>query len=207
VKNTRLFNLLILSIFLFTCRSVKDAGLDKVYQIAQIKTQMGEILFFLFDETPNHKAAFIKLAKAGFWDSLTFNRVIKNFVIQGGCPDNPDGTIAIPDSTYLINPEFNTKLKHKYGAVGIGRDMNPDKISSICQFYIVQKKEGLPRLDGDYSIIGQVFKGMDVVDKIASVQTDTLDSPLATIKIDVNIIKLTEAELVENGFDIHGLLK
>jgi len=202
VKNNNLFFLFILSIFLFTCRSVKDAGVDKVYQIGQIKTQMGEILFLLYDETPNHKEGFIRLANSGFWDSLTFNRVIKNFVIQGGCPDNPDGTIDIPDSTYLLKPEFNTKIKHIYGAVGIGRDMNPGKLSSICQFYIVQKKEGLPRLDGEYTILGQVFKGMDLVDKIASVQTDTLDSPLATIKIDVNIIKLTEAELEENGFDI-----
>lgn len=205
MKNTKLFFLLILSIFLFTCRSVKDSGVEKVYQIGQIKTQMGEVLFFLYDETPNHKAAFIRLAKTGFWDSLTFNRVIKNFVIQGGCRDNPDGTIDIPDSTYLLKPEFNTKIKHIYGAVGIGRDMNPGKLSSICQLYIVQKKEGLPRLDGDYTIFGQVFKGMDVVDKIAEVQTDSLNAPIIPVKMDVNVIVMTEKELKDKGLDIRNL--
>ncbi|MDZ7647410.1 MAG: peptidylprolyl isomerase [Cytophagales bacterium] len=61
------------------------------YSVGQIKTPKGEIVFWLYDETPNHKQSFIQLAKDGYWDSLTFNRVIPNFVVQGGCPDTPAG--------------------------------------------------------------------------------------------------------------------
>jgi peptidyl-prolyl cis-trans isomerase B (cyclophilin B) len=87
-----------------------------------------------------------------------------------------------------------------YGAVGIGRDNNPNKLSATCQFYIVQNKEGLARLDGDYMIFGKVFKGMDVVDSIASVKTDSTDAPLTPIKLDVNVINLTVEELSALGF-------
>jgi len=64
---------------------------QKTYQVARIRTPMGEILFVLYDQTPRHKASFIKLAGSHYWDSLTFNRVIKDFVAQGGCPDTPQG--------------------------------------------------------------------------------------------------------------------
>ncbi|NNG08688.1 MAG: peptidylprolyl isomerase, partial [Arenibacter sp.] len=77
--------LLPLLFVLSTCAS------NKTFEIGQIKTPKGEILVWLYDETPNHKQSFIQLAKAGYWDSLTFNRVIPNFVAQGGCPDTPEG--------------------------------------------------------------------------------------------------------------------
>ncbi len=170
---------------------------DAIYFIGQIKTEKGEILFWLYDETPNHKKNFITLANAGYWDSLTFNRVINNFVAQGGCPDTPEGFSKSP---FLIKPEFNSKLKHIYGAVGAGRDNNFEKLSAGCQFYIVQNKKGLTRLDGDYTIFGQVFKGMDVVDAIVNVKTDSLNAPLLPIKIDVNIIQLTAQQLKEKGY-------
>ena len=172
---------------------------EKTYPVAQIKTDKGEILFWLYDETPVHKESFMKLANAGYWDSLTFNRVIKNFVAQGGCPDTPEG---FANSPYLLKPEFNKGLKHVYGAVGAGRDNNPDKLSAGCQFYIVQNKDGLPRLDGDYTIFGQVFKGMDVIDTIAWSKTDSLDVPVVPVKLDINIINLTAAELKKNGYVI-----
>ena len=167
------------------------------YQIGQIKTSKGEILIWLHDETPNHKKSFIQLANAGYWDSLTFNRVIKNFVAQGGCPDTPAG---FTDPEYLLNPEFNSNLRHVYGAVGAGRDYNPGKISARCQFYIVQNKKGLPKLDGDFTVFGQVFKGMDVIDAIVSVETDSTDTPKVPIRLDVNIINMTTKELANNGF-------
>lgn len=169
----------------------------KTYPVGQIKTEMGEILFWLYDETPNHKASFIKLANANYWDTLTFNRVVKNFVIQGGCPDTPEG---FTNSPYLIKPEFKDSIRHVYGAVGAGRDNNPEKLSAGCQLYIVQNKKGLPRLDGDYMIFGKVFKGMDVVDAIANVKTDSTDTPLKPIRLDVNVINLTAGELRKLGF-------
>ena len=158
---------------------------------------MGEVLFWLHDETPNHKASFIKLANDGYWDSLTFNRVINNFVAQGGCPDTAEG---FANSPYLLKPEFNDSLRHVYGAVGAGRDNNPEKLSAGCQFYIVQNKKGLARLDGDYTIYGQVFKGMDVIDAIVSVKTDSTNAPLTSILLDVNVVSMTAEELKQRGF-------
>ncbi len=185
-------SLLFLSI-LVSCGIKKS----ETYSVGQIKTDKGEILFWLYDETPNHKASFIKLANANYWDTLTFNRVINNFVIQGGCPDTPEG---FTDSPYLIKPEFNDSIRHVYGAVGAGRDNNSEKLSAGCQLYIVQNKDGLARLDGDYMIFGKVFKGMDVVDAIASVETDSTDMPLTPIKLDVNVLNLTAKELNALGF-------
>lgn len=182
------------TLVLFSCAVKKE----KSYEVAQIKTNMGEILFWFHEGTPHHKESFIKLANAGYWDTLTFNRVIKNFVIQGGCPDTPAG---FSDSPYLLKPEFIDSLKHIYGAVGGGRDNNPDKLTAGCQFYIVQNKDGLPRLDGDYMIFGQVFKGMDVVDRIASVAKDSTDTPLTPIPLDVNIIQMTATELEQSGLN------
>lgn len=154
--------------------------------LVQIKTAYGEIIIELSGKTPNHKASFIKMAKAGYWDSLTFNRVIPNFVAQGGCPDTPEG---FKDSTMLLAPEFDSSLTHEYGAFGAGRDDNPGMMSARCQFYIVQNKKGLHRLDNKYTVFGKVIKGMDVVDKIVNLPRDKNDEPLTPVKMDVNIIK------------------
>ncbi|MDH5368046.1 MAG: peptidylprolyl isomerase [Cyclobacteriaceae bacterium] len=188
--------LLFISLGVISCTPKQG---EQTFPVGQIKTEKGEMLFWLYDETPIHKESFIKLANENYWDTLTFNRVIKNFVIQGGCPDTPDG---FSDSPYLLQPEFNDSIKHIYGAVGAGRDNNPEKLSAGCQLYIVQNKEGLPRLDGDYMIFGQVFKGLDVLDAIAKVETDSLDTPLQNIRLDVNVIELTEKELQEFGFKL-----
>lgn len=156
-------------------------------EYGQIITPLGEIIIELSDLTPHHKASFIQLANEGYWDTLTFNRVIEGFVAQGGCPDTPEG---FADSPYLMDAELNDSLKHIYGAVGAGRDDNPEKRSAACQFYIVQAKDGIPRLDGNYTIFGQVIKGMDVVDEIVRQTKDSLDQPLQDITMDVNIIQL-----------------
>lgn len=174
------------------------------YEVAQVKTPLGEILFWLYDETPNHKKSFIQLAKGGYWDSLTFNRVIPNFVAQGGCPDTPDG---FNDPEYLLAPEFNADLLHDYGAVGAGRDDNPEELSARCQFYIVQNREGLHRLDGHYTVFGKVIKGMDVVDKIVNVERDSIDEPLTPITLDVNMITMTAEDLKQIGFSIGSAVK
>lgn len=165
---------------------------QKTYEIGEIKTPKGDILVWLYEETPNHKKSFIQLAKDGYWNSLTFNRVIPDFVAQGGCPDTPEG---FNDPEYLLEPEFNEKLTHEYGAFGAGRDGNPEKLSARCQFYIVQNKEGEHRLDGDYTVFGKVIKGMDVIDTIVNVERDSTNQPLTNITLDVNIISMTAQEL------------
>ncbi len=160
--------------------------------VGQIITPYGEILVALDPRTPHHQASFIELAEAGYWDSLTFNRVIPNFVAQGGCPDTPEG---FTDPEYLLEPEFHPDLRHVYGAVGAGRDDNPGKLSARCQFYIVQNPQGIPRLDGDYTVFGQVIKGMDIVDQIVAVERDQTDEPEIPVTLEIRIIYLTPEEI------------
>ena len=181
----------------FSCTTSEKT--DDTFQVGQIKTPAGEMLFWLYDETPIHKESFINLATDNYWDSLTFNRVIEDFVIQGGCPDTPEG---FGDSPYLLQPEFNDSIKHVYGALGAGRDGNEAKLSAGCQLYIVQNKEGLPRLDGDYMIFGQMFKGFEVLDAIASVATDSLDRPLKNVNMKVSVLALTEEDLKAMGYEL-----
>ena len=177
---------------------VLQAQQSKTYPIGQINTSKGQILIWLNDETPNHKASFLKLANAHYWDSLTFNRVIKDFVAQGGCPDTPEGFSGSP---YLLQPEINKNLRHIYGAVGAGQDSNKEKISAGCQFYIVQNKEGLARLDNKFTVFGYVFKGMNVVDQIVSVKKDSTNKPCDPIKLSIHIVPMTAAQLKKIGFE------
>jgi len=174
-----------------------DAQKPKTYQVGRIETRLGEILFVLYDQTPHHKESFLKLAYSHYWDTLTFNRVIKNFVAQGGCPDTPEGFSGSP---YLLAPEFNDSLRHVYGAVGAGRDNNPEQLSAGCQFYIVVNKDGLPRLDNHYTVYGQVFKGMDVVEKIVSEPKDSTNKPLTAIPLHIDVVSMSADQLKKNGF-------
>jgi peptidyl-prolyl cis-trans isomerase B (cyclophilin B) len=168
------------------------AWTDKSYSVGRIETPKGEILFELFDRTPRHKASFIKLAASHYWDSLTFNRVIPNFVAQGGCPDTPAG---FSDSPYLLAPEFNDSIKHVYGAVGAGRDDNPGQLSAGCQLYIVANKDGLPRLDNHYTVYGQVFKGMDVVEAIVAAPRDSANKPFTPITLHIDVVSMSAGDL------------
>ena len=118
---------------------------------------------------------FIKLAKDGFYDGLTFHRVISGFMIQGGCPlGNGTGGPG-----YEIKGEFaqngvNNPLKHTRGVISMARSMMPDSAGS--QFFIMH--EDAPHLDGAYAAFGKVTQGIEVVDEIASVPTDWRDKPL-----------------------------
>jgi peptidyl-prolyl cis-trans isomerase B (cyclophilin B) len=170
---------------------------QQTYQVGRIETPKGEILFVLHDRTPVHKASFIKFAARHYWDSLTFNRVIPNFVAQGGCPDTPAGFAKFPD---LLAPEFSDSLTHIYGAVGAGRDNNPGQIDPGCQFYIVANKKGIARLDGHYTVFGQVFKGMDVVEAIVAAPRDSTDKPYTPITLHVDVIPMTAAQLRSSGY-------
>jgi peptidyl-prolyl cis-trans isomerase B (cyclophilin B) len=174
-----------------------SAQKPRTYQVGRIETRLGEILFVLYDQTPHHKASFIKLASSHYWDTLTFNRVIKNFVAQGGCPDTPEGFSGSP---YLLAPEFNDSLRHVYGAVGAGRDNNPEQLSAGCQFYIVANKDGLARLDDHYTVYGQVFKGMDVVEKIVSEPKDSTNKPLQDIPLHIDVVSMNADQLKKYGF-------
>ena len=123
---------------------------------------------------PNTVNNFISLVEKGFYNGLCFHRVIKNFMIQGGCPKG-NGTGG---PNYQIKGEFTSNgfennLKHDKGVLSMARAMNPNSAGS--QFFIMHEKS--PHLDGQYASFGKVIEGLDVVDEIASTKTDYFDRP------------------------------
>ncbi len=130
----------------------------------------------LFPEiAPNTVNNFISLIKKGFYDGLTFHRVIYGFMLQGGCPE---GT-GMGGPGYSIKGEFSgngfkNELKHTEGVLSMARSMMPDSAGS--QFFIMHK--AAPHLDGQYAAFGKVTDGMDIVNEIAEVDTDFSDKPL-----------------------------
>ena len=124
---------------------------------------------------PNTVNNFISLVKKGFYNGLTFHRVINGFMIQGGCPD---GT-GMGGPGYTIKGEFTqngfvNQLKHEPGVLSMARAMHPDSAGS--QIFLMHKTS--PHLDGSYAAFGKVTEGLDIVDKIAQVPTDFRDKPL-----------------------------
>lgn len=279
---SRIVCLLILSVSLLfsSCAQKKD-------YVVTIKTDMGDMVAILYDETPKHKANFIKLAQDHFYDSLLFHRVIDGFMIQGGDPDSktvqPGQRLGNGGPGYTIEAEFNPKYFHEKGALSaarLGDQMNPTKASSGSQFYIVQgtvtlihnvyqlkvdqeklntglqqllakeenkplydslvqlystgdmrayqnkslslipriEKEtgikvtkeisqekidayttvgGAPHLDGEYTVFGKVIKGLDVIDKIARVQRDSVNRPLKDIRFTVTVDEMPKNQITK----------
>ncbi|MCX6351621.1 MAG: peptidylprolyl isomerase [Bacteroidetes bacterium] len=203
--------------FLFVMLCFIFSACEKTVEIVKITTEFGDIYLYLYDETPNHKANFFKLAKEGFYNGTTFHRCIKNFVIQGGDPNSKDtdptndgnggpAYTKAPDTypddetgkTYTINPEIKPSISHKYGSVAAARTGNPEMRSSGSQFYIVNNKKGTPHLDGKYTVYGEVVYGMDVVEKIADQPQDKSNNrPLKDIVMKVEIIKVKPSALMK----------
>lgn len=236
-------------------------------KMVQITTDYGNITVKLYNETPGHRDNFLKLAESGKFDGSIFHRVIKDFMIQGG---------EFPGCNYTIPAEITPKYAHKKGALAaarMGDDVNPERASSGCQFYIVQGRKdnentikmietrrnsvlknqlmneffskpenaayrermvklqqeknndsimalykeidplvekemadkkfaytpeqvkdyatigGTPHLDGAYTVFGEVVEGLEVVDKIAAVQTAPGDKPLQDVKMTMKVLK------------------
>ena len=123
---------------------------------------------------------FVKLVEKGFYNGLTFHRVIKGFMIQGGCPKgNGTGGPGYTIKGEFINNGVNNPLKHERGVISMARAMDPNSAGS--QFFIMHK--AAPHLDGAYAAFGKVISGIEVVDKIAEVRTDFRDKPLTPVKI------------------------
>ncbi|MFL6248857.1 MAG: peptidylprolyl isomerase [Thermoanaerobaculia bacterium] len=139
-------------------------------KVAELHTSAGEIdIRFFPDVAPNHVRNFIDLAEKGFYDGTKFHRVIPGFMIQGGDPNTKGGNPELwgtGGSGKNIDAEFNS-VKHKRGIVSMARSTSPNSASS--QFFIMVAD--YPSLDNQYSVFGQVTKGMDVADKIVSART------------------------------------
>ncbi len=216
MKRILYFIIAICIIGISACNSNKDP-----FTKIEISTDYGKMVFKLYDETPLHRDNFIKLVKDGWFEGSPFHRVIEGFMIQGG----GQGDREYKDSAYTIPAEFRPNLFHKKGvlaAARMGDDVNPNKESSYCQFYIVQGKGsltdeeiekfedraminipeehrkvyrkigGTPHLDQNYTVFGEIISGLDVVDRIASVETTTKgrmrNTPIKDVKMSIRII-------------------
>ena len=143
--------------------------------VAIMETSEGTIKIRFFPEAaPKAVENFVTHAKDGYYNGLTFHRVIKDFMIQGG---DPEGT-GMGGPGYSIKGEFASNgfkndLKHTRGVLSMARSMRPDSAGS--QFFIMH--QNAPHLDGDYAAFGKLIEGEDVLDKIAGVDTDYSDRP------------------------------
>ena len=208
----KIFLLLLLFFIAIVSFSQKDSTVTKKERKRNVllQTSMGDIIIRLSDSTPLHRDNFLKLVKVGFYDSILFHRVIKDFMIQGGDPATKNTQAGGP--RYTIPAEFRKSLFHKKGVIAAARNDNPEKASSGSQFYITQGKVytdagldslengrigkkipaeyraayktvgGVPHLDFGYTVYGEVVKGIETVDKIAAVQTNR-DRPLSDVQI------------------------
>lgn len=203
--------ILVLSVFAFAgCSSDKSEENDKNaetslqsaadtdYPVATITVKdYGVMKVELYnDKAPNTVLNFISLANKGFYNGLTFHRVYKGFMIQGGCPEG-NGT---GDPGYSIKGEFSgngfeNDLTHTRGVISMARSQHPDSAGS--QFFIMHKTS--PHLDGSYAAFGKIIEGMDVVNKIAETRTDYSDRPvedqrMKTVTVDTFGVEYPEPE-------------
>ncbi|MCU0391817.1 MAG: peptidylprolyl isomerase [Thermoflexibacter sp.] len=227
-----LFILLFSLIFLvsFAQEKTKAKKKSKKDFLVTITTEFGNIYLILYDATPKHKENFIQLAQKHFYDSLLFHRVIDNFMIQGGDPNSKNAKagerLGNGDVGYKIDAEFNPEIFHKRGSLAAARTDNPQKASSGCQFYIVQRKAltdqeiqqmearightipdnqkevyrkigGTPHLDMGYTVFGEVIQGMDVVDKIASTERDPFDRPQKDLRMTIKVEELKKKKITK----------
>ena len=178
----------------------------KKESVFTLSTNLGEIVFLLSDKTPLHKENFTKLTKDGFYDGTTFHRVIKDFMIQGGDPNTKDqdpNNDGQGGPGYTVPAEFDSSLTHVLGAVAaarMGDGVNPKKESSGSQFYIVSNDRGTPFLNNNYTVFGQVIKGIDVVKEIANQPKDGRDRPLKDIPMKVTV-KVLKAKKIKKLYD------
>ncbi|MEO5961708.1 MAG: peptidylprolyl isomerase [Opitutaceae bacterium] len=161
---------------------------------AVIKTAYGEMTLAFWPEVaPKHVENFKKLAREGFYDGTAFHRIIKGFMIQGGCPNTKKDARGMPgtgDPGYKVKAEFNDR-HHERGVISAARSSDPD--SAGCQFFICHGDAGF--LDRKYTAFGKLIAGDDVLEKIANVPTKASGGEKSTPvdRIDVESVRLVPA--------------
>ena len=154
-----------------------------------LKTKFGEMEIVLFkDLAPKHVESFLKLAESGFYNGTIFHRVIPGFMIQGGDPNTKDPSKMQSYGTggpgYTLPAEFS-KIEHVKGILSAARTADPNSAGS--QFFIMVDKA--PHLDGQYTVFGEILKGLEVTDKIVSQPRNSRDNPLERIEMTVEIME------------------
>ncbi|MDI1234807.1 MAG: peptidylprolyl isomerase [bacterium] len=190
--------ILILSIVfigIFACKSKKTSvPAEPKEEIVKLSTQFGDMYIWLYKATPLHRENFLKLAKAGFYDSTTFHRIISGFMIQGGDPNSKDKdpyNDGMGGPGYTIPAEIRDTIIHDRGALAAARTNNPEKASSGSQFYICHSKGGTSFLNRQYTVFGMVMKGMNVIDSIAEQPKEQGDRPINDIRMKVTVEQRT----------------
>src|SRR5262249_38819919 len=155
-------------------------------------------------DAPGHVAYVKELIGRGFYDGTTLHRVIPHFVVQGGDP-NTKNDDRLDDgegeADRRLKAEFSTTLHYRPGTVGMARDADPD--SGLCQFFIAL--DNIPRLDGRYTIFGEVISGLDVARKIADLPRDLRDNPIERVAVKIRLedreapAKILSLEAGESG--------
>ncbi len=214
-------------LFLFACKSFKYPTKDdkgQALHYIQITTHYGKMIIKLYNETPKHRDNMLALAKAHYYDSTMFFRVIRDFMMQGGACDTrhalPGTALGSCDSNYTVPAEILPGLFHKKGTLCAARDNNPAKASSATQFYIVQGKVylenvlrayassrnmtlteaqtkfyttvgGIPQLDGEYTVYGEIVEGLNIVDSICNSPTIQYlnDRPINDVKMSIKVLR------------------
>ncbi|MEL7531411.1 MAG: peptidylprolyl isomerase [Bacteroidota bacterium] len=172
--------------------------------VVTIHTPEGDMVLLLHDETPKHKANFVKLAEEGYYNGLSFHRVMKGFMIQGGDPYSKEGgksgKVGTGGPGYTLDAEINASFKHEKGSLAAARQpdfSNPQRRSSGSQFYIVHNPASCQHLNGSYTIFGQVIEGMDVIDKIALKPVNRANRPLEDVRMTVEVAFLKKKKITK----------
>jgi len=156
---------------------------------AIIKTKFGDMdIVFFPEKAPKHVENFIALAKSGFYNGTIFHRVIPGFMIQGGDPNTKDlnkpETYGQGGPSQRLKAEFND-IPHRRGILSMARTNDPNSAGS--QFFIVVKDSNF--LDGQYTVFGEVVKGMEVADKIVSLPKNSRDLPTERAEITISVVE------------------
>ena len=193
----RVFSILVVAMLLFSGIGHAWSKDHKILRVAEevdkaphaiIKTKFGEMEVVFFPElAPKHVKSFLSLARKGFFNGTIFHRVIPGFMIQGGDPNTKDPSKIRNYGTggpgYTIPAEFN-KIPHERGILSAARTADPNSAGS--QFFIMVARS--PHLDGQYTVFGEVIKGIKVADKVVSQPRTRGDLPLERIEITVEVM-------------------
>ena len=174
-------------LFQFAASDVQEFNGEVITPVMKIATEKGDLLVALYeDQVPNTVANMITLAESGFYKGMTFHRIIPKFMAQGGCPFSKDGAKGTPgtgDPGYKFADEIVPTLKHT--GRGILSMANSGKDTNGSQFFLCFAEA--PHLDGKHAVFGKVVKGMEVLDKLEALGSES-GKPTELVHFDISVV-------------------